>query len=151
MLYPLVIIKIGRDCHGGLRGPWSPPIAGEHIFLCRLERIFHLSSHRILVKHFLLGISYLASSGFWQKALVWATLYRRRSFQLNPVMDFLTLAAFGDEKGSFALNIAFITVGWLTVVAFATFSMMWSVCQYWKWLCMFAVCVVFFFCPVKLG
>ena len=45
---------------------------------------------------------------------VWA-----RSLQLYPAMDFVKLAAIGDEKGGFALNIAFNAAHLLTALALA--------------------------------
>lgn len=45
-------------------------------------------------------------------------LYGRKSFELNPAMDFVILASLRDEKGIFTFKIAFTPA-----LALAAFSM----------------------------
>lgn len=95
------------------------------------------------VKYFLLGFSYLGSSVCTncRKPSFSTTLYGRRSSQINPAIDFVILAALGDEKGRLASNIAFTAAGWLMLALFSATRPGWWHC---KRLCMFMVLPVYF-------
>ena len=105
MHIPLVINKMGTDCHIELCDPWSPSIAGDLNFICRLECILRVTSHLVIkswnnffsVKYFLLSIWYLA-------AFVRKLNFRLRCTGRCPCS---WNQWWFDEKGGFALNIAF--------------------------------------------